>query len=155
MFRKALGNVKRQFILTKCRLPWYVQRALLGEHGGARQSFNEASTSARDKSPSKCQRPLVLYPILYDGDWNPRWMSRATIWMRESKDISYGLPSNAFVERQSQRSSLAVSSEPNKRAKTEILALEKHSGIWSITAIMRICSLVKRQKKRCRCPKGL
>lgn len=146
---EALGSVERQFILAKCRLPWYVKSALLREPGGAKGSFNESFTSALNKSPSKCQRPLVFYPGLYDDNWETQWISKARIWMRDSKGISHGQPSNTFVGRQSQRSSLAVPSAPKSRAKNWNFGISWHSGIWLITAQMRISCLVKHQKKRC------
>ena len=49
-------------------------------------------------------------------------------WMRDSKGISYGQPSNAIVEWQSQRSSLAVPSAPKNEAKREILAIKYIRG---------------------------
>lgn len=130
VFREALGSVERQFILTKCRLPRYVKSALWRELGGTKRSVNESFTSALNKSPSKCQRPLVFYPSLYDGDGDTQWISCARIWMTNSKGISHGQPSNGIVEGESQRSSVPLPPAPKKSgARTEILALAKHSGI--------------------------
>lgn len=118
LFWEALGNVERQFILSKCRLPWYVKSALWKELCAAKWSFNESFTSVLNESPSKCQRPLVFYPSLSDGDWDTQWISGARIWMGYVEGISYGQPSNDTVERQSQRRSLAVPSAPKIWAKT-------------------------------------
>lgn len=117
VFPESLGSVERQFILSGCRPPRRVKSALCGELGVAKGSFNESFTLALNKSPSKCQRPLVPHPGSSDVDLDAKW----NLQDRNLDEGEQGQASSAIVERQT----------PNATAKIEILAGKSIEGCES------------------------
>lgn len=103
--------------------------------------------------PQSVKDHLCFIPVRMMGTWTLDEIRGARTWMRYSEGISYGQPSNAIVERQSQRTSLAEQSAPKNWAKTQILAIHL---IYSCTDENKLFSqtLKKRQCPRF-CPKSL